>query len=188
MAIERSEILITIGRIVSILGAQGVSFHLTGGLAMVFYGEPRVTQDIDLVVRLSDDGGKLSALLKALTPEFLVDASAMKDAVRRKGLFQALDNETFVKVDFHVGEGVPGELSRSCIVEIEQGFEVPIVSREDAILSKLLWIKKGSGRSRDDLAAMLRRKDPFDVEYVERQAAALDVGEIWQELKGKAAK
>ena len=109
----------------------------------------------------------------------------MVDAVKERRLFQALDNETFVKVDFHVGEGIPGELSRSRVVKIKEGLEVPMVSREDAILSKLLWIKQGSGKSSADVTAMLRRTEPVDVEYVERQAEALGVGEIWRELRGK---
>ena len=188
MAIEGCEILLTIGRVVRILRAQGVPFHLTGGLAAIFYGEPRVTQDIDLVVQLAYQQDSLNALHSALTPEFLIDPAAMEDAVKRKGLFQVLDKETFIKVDFHVGEAVPGELSRSCMVEIDEGFELPMVSREDAILSKLLWIKKGSSRSREDLTAMLRRQDPMNLEYIEHQAKSLSVAEIWQEFLEKAAK
>ena len=41
-------------RIVAAVKAQldrfGIRFHLTGGIASVAYGEPRLTQDIDLVV------------------------------------------------------------------------------------------------------------------------------------------
>ena len=40
----------TILRIAALLEAHGIRFHLTGGIASVAYGEPRMTQDVDIVV------------------------------------------------------------------------------------------------------------------------------------------
>lgn len=40
----------TLRKLVSLLDRFSVRFHLTGGIASVAYGEPRLTQDIDLVV------------------------------------------------------------------------------------------------------------------------------------------
>ncbi len=40
-------------RITGILVELKISFHFTGGVAVFFYGEPRFTQDLDLVIRLS---------------------------------------------------------------------------------------------------------------------------------------
>ena len=41
----------TIERITAILGELGLRFHFTGGVAASFYGDPRFTQDLDLVIR-----------------------------------------------------------------------------------------------------------------------------------------
>jgi hypothetical protein len=45
----------------------------------------------------------------------------------------------------HVGEDIAGELDRSRVARLFPGLDVRIVSKEDAILSKLLWAHSGSG-------------------------------------------
>ena len=40
----------TLKKAVAILREHSIRFHLTGGITSVFYGEPRMTQDIDIVV------------------------------------------------------------------------------------------------------------------------------------------
>ena len=43
----------TVRRVVQILGELGVRAHITGGIAVTFYGDPRYTQDLDFVVDLT---------------------------------------------------------------------------------------------------------------------------------------
>lgn len=40
----------TLTRLVGVLNRVGVRFHLTGGVTAVAYGEPRITQDLGLVI------------------------------------------------------------------------------------------------------------------------------------------
>jgi hypothetical protein len=141
--INANDLQTTLREVAEILSAGQFKFHLTGGLASSFYGEPRFTQDIDVVIQIVL-GNSLDRLLSSLSPQFIVDRDAIVDAVQHKGLFQALHEETMIKVDFHVGEAIEGELERSRNEEILQGITVPLVSKEDAILSKLLWVRKGS--------------------------------------------
>ena len=56
----------------------------------------------------------------------------------------------------------PGELNRTSLCEISPGLTAPLVSKEDAILSKLLWIQQGSGKSRHDVIEMLKRDEDLD--------------------------
>ena len=51
--IDTNELKKTLADVVEILVALKFKFHLTGGLASSFYGEPRFTQDIDLVIRVA---------------------------------------------------------------------------------------------------------------------------------------
>ncbi len=37
-------------RVAGVLDQCGIRFHLTGGLVAVYYAEPRLTQDADLVI------------------------------------------------------------------------------------------------------------------------------------------
>ena len=52
-------------------------------------------------------------LLNRLSSGYLINEQAALDAIKRNGLFQALDEASMVKIDFHVGEKIPGELGRS---------------------------------------------------------------------------
>lgn len=58
-----------------------------------------------------------------------------------------------------------------------------MVSPEDSILSKLVWIKMGSGRSKQDVVAILRVQTELDTGYIERMARKLDVEDILAEMR-----
>ncbi|MCB9465669.1 MAG: hypothetical protein H6682_18410 [Candidatus Eisenbacteria bacterium] len=174
----------TVERVVSALEALGVRFHITGGLASSYYGEPRTTRDADFVVRLGHSEG--TKLVTALSREFLIEAEAVRQAIASRGLFQALDQDTLMKADFHVGERIEGELDRSVVHELFEGFSAPLVSKEDAILSKLIWVQEGSDRSRTDILGMLLDPTPFDLGWVRTQARVVGCGAILSELENQA--
>ncbi len=134
----------TLKRVLDILSGLQLRFHMTGGLASSYYGDPRFTQDIDLVIDLSEDRPEAKTLVARLGSGYIINDQVAIDAIRQQGLFQAIDEASLIKIDFHVGEKIPGELGRGSRCELFPGLEVPIVSKEDAILSKLLWIKQGS--------------------------------------------
>ena len=182
--IDTNDLKITLADIAAVLIARQFKFHLTGGLASSFYGEPRFTQDIDIVIRVAI-GDSLTQLIQDLSKKFIVDRAAIEDAVRHKGIFQALHEETMIKVDFHVGEAIRGELDRSHSEEILAGVVVPLVSKEDAILSKLIWISKGSNKSRHDVKTMLKRSGEIDFAYLNAQATELGVEKIFKELSAE---
>jgi hypothetical protein len=182
--IQTKDLSITLADVVTILSSRQFKYHLTGGFAASFYGEPRFTQDIDIVIRIFPDS-PLDQLISDLSKKFIINPEAIEDAVRRKSLFQALHEETMIKVDFHVGEAIVGELDRSKEEEILTGIVIPLVSKEDAIISKLIWIKKGSHKSRQDIKMMLKRGGEIDLQYLEMQALRLGVDHILNELKAE---
>lgn len=180
--IETNDLKLTLADVVTGLNTTQLKYHLTGGLASSFYGEPRFTQDIDIVLRISI-GGALDQLILKLREKFIIDPNAIEGAVRKKGLFQALHEETMIKVDFHVGEAIEGELDRSQSKEILPGLTVPLVSKEDAILSKLIWVSKGSHKSRQDIMMMLKRSGHINLALLEEGALKLGVQDILRELR-----
>lgn len=177
-----AELEITLRRALGILEGLPVRFHCTGGLASSLYGEPRFTQDIDIVISLEDSEKTAPELIAALSSKFLIDPDQAKRAIARNDMFQALDTETYIKIDFHVGEAIPGELTRSVRKELLSCLVAPTVSKEDAILSKLLWIKKGSEKSRQDVVMMLRGAGVIDWEHLIQRAKDLGVADLLMEL------
>jgi len=175
----------TMQRIATILEDLGLRYHFTGGLAATYYGDPRLTQDVDLVIHLDVGQPATKALLNRLSLGYLVHEQAAMEAIRSKSIFQAIDEESMVKIDFHVGEKIPGELGRSTRCEIVPGVTAPLVSMEDAILSKLLWIQLGSGhKSRHDVKLMLRRHEELDRAVLEARAATLGLLDLLAEIEG----
>ncbi len=93
-------------RLVAVLEQVGIPYMLSGSLASAFYGIPRSTQDIDIVVEL--DITRLRALITALPQEmYYVSEPAAVDALRRQGQFNVIDMETGWKVDLIVRKRRP---------------------------------------------------------------------------------
>jgi hypothetical protein len=163
-----------------LLVKEGILFHITGGLASSYYGEPRFTQDVDIVIRIDPTSSTFDRLITALADRYIVDEQTAR-AAAAEGLLQALDRETLIKIDLHVGEAIAGELQRSVREEVLTGVFVPLVSREDAILSKLLWIRQGSHKSRHDVTAMLRRTGTLNWSFLSEKAQELEVDSLLAE-------
>ena len=103
-----------------------VRFHLTGGVVAAYYGDPRSTQDVDIVVDLAVNRPETALLLARLSEGYEIDASRSRFMRSgQKSLFQAIDRLSMIKIDFHVGEKIPGELSRSTRREIAPGLIAP---------------------------------------------------------------
>jgi hypothetical protein len=170
-------------RISAILGEFGLKYHFTGGVASSYYGEPRLAQDLDLVIQLSADQPETRALLDRLCAGYLVDEPVALDAIKRNGFFPAIDQRSMIKIDFHVGEKIPGELERGTNREILPGLTVPVERKEDAILSKLLGIQRGSGKARHDVKAMQMRHEDLDRERLRERAATLGLVDLLAEIE-----
>jgi hypothetical protein len=169
----------TLEKLVLILDQQGIRFHLTGGFSTIAYGEPRMTQDVDIVVEPRKLSVNLSSFLTAVDAAgFLVDVEAARRAVAEGGMFQLLDLAESLKIDLYPREMIAGELDRSAQAEVFAGFSLPIVSRSDAALSKLMWISKGSHKSRGDLRNILKRASVSEREFVEQNAASLGLAPL----------
>ncbi len=180
---ERVDFQETMERIIAILGEVGLSFHFTGGVAASFYGDPRFTQALDLVIQPTVDQPETRALLNRLSSGYSIHEQAMMDAIKGRALFQAIDEVSLVKIDFHVGEKIPGELGRSRYREVVPGVVAPLVSKEDAILSKLLWMQLGSHKARQDVRMMLKREEEMDRTILEQRAAAMGLADLPVEVE-----
>ena len=173
----------TLTRLVALLRRHGVRFHLTGGITSVAYGEPRMTQDIDVVV----DNAPLARAVEAFLPAvveagFLLDATSARRAIAEKSMFQLFDMNEAIKVDVYPRELVPGELDRSALIEVLEGMPLPVASRADAAVSKLVWASKGSFKSRRDLRQIVRRMSSVDRGEVERLAQVLGLESLLAEI------
>ena len=161
----------------------GIRFHLTGGVTSILYGEPRMTQDIDIVVDNQVLADQLETFIRLLeTSDFLFDATSVRRAVERRELFQLLDKVEALKLDVYPRELIAGELDRSCLVEIFACVLLPVVSRVDSAAAKLVWISKGSHKSRRDLRQIYRTSSEPDRQQIKKLASDLHLQSLLHEV------
>lgn len=173
----------TLSRLIGILVACAVRYHLTGGITSVAYGEPRMTQDIDVVVENAALSRTLDVFIAAATRAgFMFDEAEVRRAVADREMFQLFDMAEALKIDVYPREMIPGELGRSTRLEVFEGMLVPVVSRPDAAASKLAWASKGSHKSRRDLRQIVRHMPIVEREELDRLAAVLGLHALLAEI------
>lgn len=164
------------------LDGANIGYMLTGSMAMNYYAQPRMTRDIDVVVALRPADAALVAQL--FSPDYYVSPEAVESSIANHSMFNLIHHESVIKVDCIVrkqGEYRLEEFSRRHRIKIED-FETWIVSKEDLILSKLLWAK--------DSHSELQLRDVknlvstgCDRDYIQRWTDELGVASLWQEIQ-----
>lgn len=170
-------------RIASILRDCNVRFLLTGGAAAIAYGDPRTTQDVDLVV----DSLAFTAALplffaEARSHRFLFSEAAVRDALALRRKFQLIDADSTLKCDLYPRELVPGELDRVVEIEVAPGMRLPVASRPDLIISKLIWINLGSHKSRRDVKQIMHRVTEVEKPLLYELAGQMDLRRLLDEV------
>jgi hypothetical protein len=163
------------------LGELGIPYMLTGSVAMTRYAQPRMTRDIDLVLELAPEG--VDAFVEEFSDGYYVDAGAVEEAVRHSSMFNLVHLANAVKVDCIVrktSEYRRVEFERRQAAEMG-GVRTYVVSREDLILSKLVWAKSSHSEMQlRDVANLMR--GGYDRDYVDRWKEALGVSGLLKEL------
>jgi len=173
----------TLGKIIKILYKYKIRFHLTGGITSIAYSEPRMTQDVDIVVDNKAITTQLDSFLDSLrASDFIFDEAAIRIAIDKRQMFQLLDSVEALKLDIYPRELIPGELERSNSIELFDGITVPIASLPDTAISKLIWISKGSHKNRRDLRHLLRISTPGQRQTIEKMALEFGLGDLLSEV------
>ncbi len=166
-------------RIVEKLTAAGIPHALAGSLASGFHGEPRTTNDIDLVVAPTKE--QLDAFIDSLGSDYYVSNESAQDALRNRSMFNIIDFQSGWKADLIVQKDRPfsrEEFDRRKTENLS-GLQVPIVSPEDVILSKLEWsrISESERQIRDALGVAVVQWRSLDKEYLRKWAEELGVAD-----------
>jgi hypothetical protein len=133
----------TLSRVVTALDSAGVPHMLAGSFASTYHGEPRATQDIDIVVDPPSHEA-LDRFVASLSRDRFYVGDYRAAFVRREA-FNVIDMTTGWKVDLIVRRDRTysrTEFERRQAAEIED-IPVCVATPEDTIWSKLEWAKLG---------------------------------------------
>src|SRR5437879_3390762 len=95
----------------AVLERLGIPYFVTGSLATIAYGEPRFTNDIDVVVDLRRD--QVEAFCAAFpAPEYYCSREAVLHAVEHRFQFNVLHPGSGLKIDVIISSGSELDLAR----------------------------------------------------------------------------
>ena len=176
-----------LAKVIEALDAAGIDHMVTGSFASTFHGEPRMTQDIDVVI--DPDETSIVLFAEQFDPAifYMNNASA---ATARREMFNIIDVTTGWKVDLIVRKDRPfsAEEFRRRIPVVIGGVATCVASVEDTILSKLEWShRSGSERQMRDVIGMIQvQRQQLDVDYLERWATQLGVTDLLEQAYSAA--
>jgi hypothetical protein len=163
------------------LAAAKFQFMLTGSFALAYYATPRMTRDLDLVVELRSED--VERLTRAFLVDFFLDPADVRAAIAAERMFNLMHLQSGIKIDFIVrkqSEYRQLEFSRRVAIQLS-GVDTFIVSREDLILSKLVWSAESkSEMQRRDIISLLH--PALDRAYLMHWAESLGVLEALEHV------
>lgn len=184
---EQSDLL---RHVVGVLEKLGLRYLVTGSVVTIFFGEPRVTNDIDIVVALPIE--RISDFLDAFPEdEFYLSEAAIREAVKASGQFNIIHPASGLKVDVMIPQDTPfnqSRFSRSVRVTPDGDFDASFASVEDVIIKKMESYREGgSEKHLRDITGVLRISGQrVDRDYVRNWAEKLDLLDIWQAVLNRA--
>lgn len=164
-----------------------IPYFVTGSVASMAYGEPRLTNDIDIVVRMHPR--HVNGLLKAFPQsDFYISADMIQDAILHQGQFNIIHPASGLKVDVMIQKDTPFDQSRfERIRRISPAKEYTanFASPEDVIIKKMEYYKEGgSEKHLRDITGILKISNAeVDQDYIESWVKKLDLVEIWDAIK-----
>jgi hypothetical protein len=178
------------GGVIDILETIGIEYVIWGGVAVVMYGEPRFTQDMDIVVRLHHN--EVNTLARLLEEDgYYVSVEAIRDAMDKHFYFNTIHLETGIKIDFRVAERDPihaWAFKHRRMKYFDEFRQAAYMPAESVILTKLhAYQDSQSPRHLDDVAGILRVSGPeLDLAYITRETARIGAFGVWRELLDKS--
>lgn len=146
------------------LGRAEISYMIIGGQAVLLYGEPRLTRDIDVTLGLDVD--QIERFLPVVEVIGLVPLADPQTFTRKTLVLPCRDPETDIRVDF-IFSFSPYErqaMGRTRTVGIGRA-EVRFAALEDLVVHKVV-----AGRPRDleDVKSVLLKNPGADLNYIRR--------------------
>ena len=147
------------------LKKASIPYIVIGGQAVLLYGEPRLTRDIDITMGIGVDGlGRVKRIISIIGLKSLVHKE--KEFVERNMVLPTIDKKSGIRVDFIFSFSPYGRQTIGRAKDIKFGKSlVRFASLEDVVIHKVI-----AGRARDleDAKSILLKNPKYDLVYIEK--------------------
>lgn len=172
-----------LGKLSQVLEDLGIQYLITGSVATIAYGEPRFTNDIDVVVRLFPfqvDG--FCAAFPA--SDFYLSPETVREAVERRSQFNIIHPTSGLKIDVMVADTSDfneSRFARGRRLQVAPETEVDFASPEDVIIKKLTFYREGGSDKhlRDIRGVLAVMGDEIDRSYIDQWVLKLGLTAEW---------
>ncbi len=168
---------------------NNIDFFITGSVASIVYGDPRLTHDIDLVISLSQ--AKVNSFIKAfpIIEFYCPPSNVIKDELVRptNGHFNLIHHETGFKADIYlIGKDefqIWAMNNRKEIIFL--GKKLFIAPPEYVIIKKIEFYYEGKSQKHlYDIAAMIKNsRSIIDFDFILNRLNKAELLKIWEEIK-----
>lgn len=168
----------------------GLPYMVTGGAAAIVYGEPRLTNDLDIVVDMAPkDAARMIAALAAeetyVPPLEVIEVECARSV---HGHFNVIHSPTSLRADVYLAGTDPLNLwglSRRRRLSVG-GLAIAIAPPEFVIIKKLQYAEMGGGdRHLRDIRRILDRGlAPIDLAEIQRAIALYGLQSMWSRVEG----
>ncbi|HQM26726.1 MAG TPA: hypothetical protein PKW97_09440 [Syntrophorhabdus sp.] len=178
---EQHEVL---RKVVEKLRDLDIEYMLSGSVAMNFYGQPRMTRHIDIIISIKET--QIRRFIDAFKEEFYIESEMVLKEVSGKGMFNVSLNDYIVKVDFILRKDTKYDINafeRRRLVNVGD-FEICLISPEDLVPNKLLWAREGNSEiQKRDVKNILMITDDIDFNYLRDWSKRLSVDSLLEECR-----
>lgn len=171
------------GSVIDVLEAVSAIYAIWGGLASVAYGEPRFTQDMDLLLR--GDTLPVELFVRRLHEgHFYVDQTVVRERTIEGGFFNVIHEHYAIKVDFYVPiePNLLALIAERVYVPFDEIRRAAYITPTGVVASKLqAYVESGSTRHLDDIAGIVRvQGGRLDERRLDQRAAQLGCYGVWR--------
>lgn len=176
-------------RVTEVFEGLKIPYLVTGSIASMAYGEPRLTNDIDIVAGISEK--HIPSLISAFPQEqFYISEDMIKEAIRHHGQFNIIHPASGLKVDVIIRKDTVFDQSRfkrARKISAGESYEAAFASPEDVIIKKMEYYKEGgSEKHLRDIAGILKISgDAVDRNYIAYWSGQLGLSDIWNAIQSR---
>ncbi|MBU1902376.1 MAG: hypothetical protein KJ573_02160 [Proteobacteria bacterium] len=174
-------------KIVKVFEHLQIPYLVTGSVASMAYGEPRLTNDIDVVAGI--ENRHIRNLIKAFPPdEFYISEDMIRDAIRYQNQFNIIHPASGLKVDVIIKQNTEFDSSRFTRTKRicpAESYQANFAAPEDVIIKKMEYYKEGgSEKHLRDICGILKISGELvDRDYISEWSHRLDLTEIWDAVQ-----